>query len=106
MIAISKIKEIWICIFDSNIKSWRIIKHNEYNRPKNIAFLYFNNKYKNDLYNHYDAICLIDPSINEIETETKKLINENNNYTDDLKIKVKFLEDQVSKLNDIYYKYY
>ena len=39
-------------------KNWKIIKNSDEDKPVNLSFIYFNNKYNNDLSNHYDAICI------------------------------------------------
>ena len=45
LISISRIKNIWIAIFDESRKTWKIIKSNNNIKPSNIAFISFKDTY-------------------------------------------------------------
>ena len=44
LLAIAKIKRIWISIYNKQFKNWNILKNSENAKPNNIAFIYFDIK--------------------------------------------------------------
>ena len=84
LISISRIKNIWIAIFDELRKTWRIIKSKNDIKPINIAFISYRDT-NCDLTGHYNAIKLNDNSNNRVKiSPNNKIIKENINPNKDM----------------------
>ena len=59
LISISRIKNIWIAIFDELRKTWKNIKCNNNIKPSNIVFISFKDT-RSDLSSNYNAIKFYD----------------------------------------------
>ena len=87
LIEISKVKKIWISIYDELRKKWKIIKDKDNSKPSGLAFIIFQDT-GSDLSCHYNAI-------REIKTQKRELLKSNDvNMSQSFRNKEKSKEPQ------------